>query len=66
MKELLKFKNGGTIKIKKSRIGSLTSWCKRNGFNSCTEECKRKASKSSNPAIRKKGQFALNASKWNH
>lgn len=66
MKELLKFKNGGTIKIKKSRIGSLTAWCKRNGFNSCTEECKRKASKSSNPAIRKKGQFALNASKWNH
>lgn len=66
MSKLLRFKSGGSIHIKKSRIGSLTEWCKRNGYGSCTHECKVKASHSNDSRIRRKGQFALNASKWKH
>lgn len=66
MKPLLKFKNGSTIRIKKSRVGSLTEWCKRRGYSGCTEECKRKAASSNDSRIRKKGQFTINASRWKH
>lgn len=62
-----KKKQGGSgINIKKSKEGSFTAWCKRQGFNGVTEECIRKGLASSNPAIRKKANFARNARKFKH
>lgn len=55
-----------TIKIKPSKEGSFTAWCKANGFNGVTEECIRKGLASKNPAIRKKANFARNARKFKH
>jgi hypothetical protein len=58
----LRFKSGGTIKIKKKNIGSFTRYC--NG--KVTEECIRKGKNSSNPTTRKRANFAANARKWKH
>jgi len=52
------------IHIKPSREGSFTAWCTRQGFKGVTSECISKGLASSNPAIRKKANFARNARKW--
>lgn len=52
------------IKIKKSREGTFTAWCKRQGFDGVTRECIRKGLESKDPRIRKKANFARNARKW--
>lgn len=53
------------IKIKESRKGTFTKWCKKQGYKGVTKECINKGLKSKNPAIRKKANFARNARKWN-
>lgn len=50
----MRYKSGGTIKIKKKNIGSFTRYC--NG--KVTEECIRKGKNSSNPTTRKRANFA--------
>ena len=51
------------IKIKKSKEGSFTSWCKNQGYDGVTQECISKGRKAS-PAIKKKAVFAESARKW--
>lgn len=45
---------------KRGTVGSFTTWCKRQGFDSVTEACIQKGLASKNPAIRKKANFAHN------
>lgn len=52
------------IKIKKSKEGTFTAWCKRKGFKGVTTECIRLGLKSKSAAIRKKANFAKNARRW--
>lgn len=57
------YKKGNKIHIKKSRVGSFTSYC----GGKVTQECITKAKNSPNPAIRKKAVFADNSRKYfNH
>ena len=57
------YKKGYKIHIKKSRVGSFTSYC----GGKVTQECITKAKNSPNPAIRKKAVFADNSRKYfNH
>lgn len=56
------YKKGHKIHIKKSRVGSFTSYC----GGKVTQECITKAKNSPNPSIRKKAVFAQNARRWNH
>ncbi len=51
------------IKIKKSKQGSFTSWCKNKGYDGVTQACIAQGKKAS-PAIQKKAVFAENARKW--
>jgi len=53
------------INIKKSKEGTFTAWCKRQGYGGVTADCIRKGKASKNPAIVKKATFAGNARKWN-
>jgi hypothetical protein len=53
------------IKIKPSKRGTFTAWCKRQGYNGVTQECIRAGLNSKSAAIRKKANFARNARKWN-
>ena len=52
------------IHIKKSKEGTFTAWCKRQGFKGVCSECIAKGMRSKNAAIRKKANFAKNARKW--
>jgi hypothetical protein len=54
------------IKIKKSKIGSFTDWCKKQGFDGVTKKCIAKGKKSKDKRIAKKATFADNAKKWDH
>ena len=54
------------IRIKKSRRGSFTRYCKRHGYKGVTSSCIRQGKRSKSAAIRKKATFAANARKWNH
>jgi hypothetical protein len=54
------------IKIKPSKVGTFTAWCKRNGFASVTSACIAKGKKAKSGAIRKKATFAGNARRWKH
>jgi len=52
------------IKIKPSKRGTFTEWCKRNGFPGATKACDAKGKRSNSAAIRKKATFSSNAKKW--
>ncbi len=52
------------IKIKKSKQGSFTAYCKRKKLP--MSKCAAQAKKSKSKAIRKKAVFAQNSAKWNH
>jgi hypothetical protein len=52
--EIPYYKTGSKIHIKKSKVGSFTSYC----GGKVTQECINKAKRSSNSAIRKKAVFA--------
>ena len=52
------------IKIKKSKIGSFTEYCKRKGYHKVTKKCIEEGKRSKSKAIRKKAVFAENARKW--
>lgn len=54
------YKKGNKIHIKKSKVGSFTSYC----GGKVTQECITKAKNSPNPAIRKKAVFAENSRKY--
>lgn len=54
----------GGIKIKPSKVGTFTAWCKKQGFSGCTSACIQKGLKSKSAAIRKKANFARNSRKW--
>lgn len=56
------YKKGNKIHIKKSKVGSFTSYC----GGKVTQECITKAKNSPSLAIRKKAVFAQNARRWNH
>ena len=53
------------IKIKKSKEGSFTAWCKRKGFGGVTQGCI-KAGLAAGGAIAKKANFAKSARGWKH
>jgi len=55
-----------TIRIKKSRQGSLRSALGAKKGQKIPVAKLRKAAKSGSPAMRKKAQFALNARKFKH
>ena len=57
---------GLDIKIKPSKKGSFTKWCKNKGYDGVTSECIAKGKSSKNSAIVKKAIFAANARRWNH
>lgn len=52
------------IRIKPSKRGTFTAWCKRQGYSSVTLACIAKGKRSKSAAIRKKATFAGNARKW--
>jgi len=52
------------IKIKPSRRGSFTSWCKRKGYGGVTSTCIAAGKRSKSASIRKKATFAGNARGW--
>lgn len=54
------------IKIKESRYGSFTAWCKRHGHNGVTAACVAAGLKADDVRIRRKANFARNARKWRH
>lgn len=56
------YKSGSKIHIKKSKVGSFTSYC----GGKVTQECINRAKNSPSKAIRKKAVFAENARRWNH
>jgi hypothetical protein len=51
-------------KIKKTKEGSFTAWAKSHGYS--MSKAIEMGLKSTNPAIRKKANFARNARKWKH
>ncbi len=53
------------IKIKESKKGSFTKYCKSKGHKGVTSKCISEGKKSKNPATRKKATFAANSRKWN-
>ena len=53
------------IKIKDSKKGSFTKYCRSKGHKGVTNECIAQGKKSKSPAIRKKAVFAQNSRKWN-
>lgn len=52
------------IKIKPSKRGSFTRWCKRKGYGGVTGECIAAGLRSKDAGIRRKANFARNARKW--
>lgn len=66
MAEKKKVAKKKTIKIKPSKVGSFTAWCKRNGFKGVTSECIAAGKRAKSAAIRKKANFAGNARKFDH
>ena len=60
--DVLPFKKGGKIHIKKANRGKFTDYC----GGKVTSECIAKGKRSSNPAVRKRATFAANARKWKH
>ena len=52
------------IKIKDSKKGSFTKYCKSKGHKGVTGKCISEGKKSKSKAIRKKATFAANARKW--
>ncbi len=52
------------IKIKESKKGSFTKYCKSKGHKGVTEKCISEGKKSKNPTTRKKATFAKNARSW--
>lgn len=57
-------KKKSKIKIKPSKVGTFTAWCKKQGYNGVTSACIAQGLKSKSAAIRKKANFARNARKW--
>lgn len=57
-------KRKAPIRIKKSKRGSLTAICKRQGYGGVTSACIARNKKSKSKAVRKKATFAANARKW--
>ena len=53
------------IKIKDSKKGSFTKWCKSKGFSGATSACDAAGKKSKSPSIRKKATFSANSKRWN-
>ena len=52
------------IKIKPSKVGSFTAWCKKQGYGGVTTACIKAGLNSKSAAIRKKANFARNARGW--
>ena len=52
------------IKIKKSKRGTFTAWCKRQGYSKVTSACIAQGKRSKSAAIRKKATFAGNSRRW--
>jgi hypothetical protein len=52
------------IRIKPSKRGTFTAWCRKQGFGGVTSECIARGKRSKSAAIRKKANFAANARKW--
>ncbi|KRT69447.1 MAG: hypothetical protein XU15_C0011G0129 [candidate division NC10 bacterium CSP1-5] len=63
---MAKRKRRSGIHIKKSREGSFTAWCKRQGYGGVTSACIAAGKRAKSTAIRKKANFASNARKWSH
>jgi hypothetical protein len=57
-------KKKSKIKIKPSKVGTFTAWCKKQGYGGVTSACIAKGKASKSAAIRKKANFAANARKW--
>jgi hypothetical protein len=53
-----------SIKIKDSKKGTFTKYCKSKGYKGVTSKCIAEGKKSKSPATRKKATFAANARKW--
>ena len=53
------------IKIKDSKKGTFTKYCKNKGYKGVTSKCIAEGKKSKSKAIRKKATFAQNSRKWN-
>jgi hypothetical protein len=58
-------KEENPIRIKPSKEGSFTEYCRRKGFDGVTSACIAQGKKSKNPKTRKKATFAGNARLWN-
>ena len=55
------------IHIKKSKRGSFTKWCKKQGYGGVTSSCIAAGKRSKSKSIRKKANFAYVAKyKWKH
>ena len=54
------------IHIKKSHEGKLRAGTKTKKGNKISSAALSKAKNSSDPAVRKRAQFAINAKKWKH
>ena len=52
------------IRIRKSRRGAFTAYCKRQGFGGVTQACIAKGLRSKDPRVRKMANFARNSRKW--
>jgi len=52
------------IKIKPSKVGSFTAYCKRKGYSGVTSSCIAQGKRSKSAAIRKKATFASNSRRW--
>jgi len=52
------------IRIKPSKRGTFTKYCKSKGYSGVTSQCIAQGKKSKSSAIRKKATFAGNARKW--
>jgi hypothetical protein len=48
---------------KKGTVGSFTAYCQRKGYSGVTAACIREGKASSDPAIRKKANWAANVRK---
>ncbi len=57
-------KKKNKIKIKDSKKGSFTKYCKRKGYKGVTSKCIKEGKNSPSKAIRKKATFAKNARKF--
>lgn len=62
LSELISYKSGGKIHIKKENRGKFTDYC----GGKVTEECIQRGKHSSSAAIRKRATFAANARRWKH